>query len=443
MAPNEQGVCEGGYGFIEVRSLFSPSRAFALFLEPQGRQLPSVLRSFFSALFAFIIALALTGCATVPTRPTVTYTGDPVVDGNANLAAAPERDKALWEYRVAAAELRQGRAADAKAKLDNALARTAAALAPSDEAAQSRKLFGREETKPFAGEPYERIMGNYYRGLIYWQDGEPDNARALFRSGQFTDSDTSDKTFSGDWVLLDYLDGLVSRKLGGDGSDALARARASAVAQGRATPPDYEPGSNILVFTEYGPGPRKYASGEYGEMLKFIADDSPVATARLAVDGRDVELPPYDDISWQATTRGGRVMDHILGNKASFKQKSDTVGDVALVGALGAAAYGTGKDSGNLALGLAAVGLFSKIASAATQTEADVRAWDNLPRYLSFAALKLPPGDHPAVLTFYDPSGRVLPGRTQNFLISVPAPEQTTAASGLQDILVIRSELKN
>ena len=394
-------------------------------------------------LFAAFFLVTLAGCYTAP-RPVVPYTGDPVVDGNANLAVAPEQDKALWEYRIAAAALRRGQNAEATAKLDDALARTAGALAPGAQAAKSRKLFGREETKPFAGEPYERIMGNYYRGLIYWRDGEPDNARALFRSGQFIDSDTENKTYSGDWVLLDYLDGLATRKLAGDGSDALARARASAQAQSRPVPPDYDAKANVLVFAEYGPGPLKYASGEYGELLKFTVDKSPVAFARLTVDGRTLELPPYDDVSWQATTRGGRVMDHILGNKAVFKQRSETVGDVALVGALGTAAYGTGKDSQNLAIGLAAVGLVSKIMSAATQTQADVRSWNNLPRYLSFGALRLAPGEHAAVLTFHNPAGRVLANRTQNFVISVPAPDVTTAdADVLGDIVVIRSDLDN
>lgn len=387
--------------------------------------------------------MTLAGCYTAP-RPVVPYTGDPVVDGNANLAVAPEQDKALWEYRIAAAALRRGQTAEATAKLDDALARTAAALAPGAQAAKSRKLFGREETKPFAGEPYERIMGNYYRGLIYWRSGEPDNARALFRSGQFIDSDTENKTYSGDWVLLDYLDGLATRKLAGDGSDALARARANAQAQGRPVPPDYDAKANVLVFAEYGPGPLKYASGEYGELLKFTVDKSPVAFARLTVDGRTVELPPYDDVSWQAVTRGGRVMDHILGNKAVFKQRSDTVGDVALVGALGTAAYGTGKDSQNLAIGLAAVGIMSKLMSAATQTEADVRSWNNLPRYLSFGALRLAPGEYAAVLTFHNAAGRVLANRTQNFVISVPAPDVTTADAGVPgDIVVIRSDLDN
>lgn len=404
---------------------------------------PSALRPLSSVLCATALAAAFSGCATVAPRPVVPYTGDPVVDGNAQLAVAPERDKALWEYRVAAAALRRGQFDEAAAKLDDALGRTAAALAPGAEAAKSRTMFGREETKPFAGEPYERIMGDYYRGLVYWHAGEPDNARALFRSGEFVDSDTENKTYAGDWVLLDYLDGLVTRKLAGDGSDALARARASARAQGRATPPDYDPQANVLVFCEYGPGPIKYASGEYGELLKFTVDESKVATARLMVDGRELELPPYDDVSWQATTRGGRVMDHILGNKAVFKKSTDTIGDAALVGAVGVAGLGTSRDSGNVALGLAAVGLISKLASAATQTQADVRAWNNLPRYLSFGALRLPPGDHAATLAFYAADGRLLQNRTQTFTISVPAPEAGSTASQPGDVVVVRSDLRD
>jgi hypothetical protein len=153
-----------------------------------------------------------------------------------------------------------------------------------------------------------------------------------------------------------------------------------------------------------------------------------------------VRLLPYDNINYQATTRGGRVMDHILGNKAVFKQATSNVGDVALVGALGAAQFGRGEDAQKAALGLAAVGLISKLASAATMTAADTRMWDNLPQYLSFAALNLEPGVHEATLTFFDAHGNALSNRTQHFTINVPEKSNAIAA-GPGDVVVFRSEL--
>src|SRR6185503_14125437 len=114
--------------------------------------------------------------------------------------------------------------------------------------------------------------------------------------------------------------------------DAFARAQAHA-GEKKALP-SFNPRANVLVFAEYGYGPRKVAAGQYGEQLRFQADDSPTHAARLVLDDgrRIVPLPAYDDLGYQATTRGGRVMDHILGNKAVFKAATDAAGDIALAG---------------------------------------------------------------------------------------------------------------
>jgi hypothetical protein len=385
--------------------------------------------------------LLLGACASAPVAPAIPFTGDPLVDGNAQLAVAAPKDRVLWEYRVGGVALRRELWDEARTKLDDALAQASANYGNvNSEAARSRRMFRSEADKPFIGEPYERIMAHFYRGIIYWRDGEPDNARALYRSAQLIDSDTIDKTYAGDWVLLDYLDGFVSAKLGGDGTDALARARANAKQQRGVKLPDYNRNANVMVFVEYGQGPKKYSGGEYGEELKFFVEKSRAVRAELRVDGRAVQLPPYDDVSYQATTRGGRVMDHILGNKAVFKQTTSTIGDAALIGALGTAQYGRGQDADKAALGLAAVGLISKLASAATTPGADTRMWDTLPQYLSFTALELAPGEHEAVLNFYDASGGVIMNRSQQFKIVVPEKSAGVAANP-GDVVVFRSEL--
>ena len=361
-------------------------------------------------------------------RPPIPYTGDPVIDGNAQLAAAPPKDRVLWEYRIAAAALRRGQFDEAKAKLDDAILQIGGILANDRDATRARHLFTGEDAKKFIGEPYERVMAFYYRGLIYWRDGEPDNARACFRTGQLIDSDAENKAYASDYVLLDYLDGLASAKLAADGSDAFARAAKNSPRQPL---PPYDPKANVLVFAEWGPGPTKYAGGEYGEELKFFTRPPKIHHATLEVDGRTVALPAYDDLNFQATTRGGRVMDHILGNKAVFKSGADTVGNVALIGA-GVAAnniyQGNGQHSQaseNAALALAAVGLLSKLASAATVARADIRSWDNLPQALSFAALRLPPGEYHGTLRFFDAEDHALDRLAQAVTFQVNASGDT------------------
>jgi hypothetical protein len=285
-------------------------------------------------------------------------------------------------------------------------------------------------------------MAYYYRGILYWRDGQPDNARACFRSGQVIDSDPEQKIYDADYVLLDYLDGLASAKLQADGSDAFGRAQARAGDKQQLTP--YDPAANVLVFAEYGYGPRKFAYGEHGQQLRFYVDDSPTQSARLVLENgqKIVPLPPFDDLGYQATTRGGRVMDHILGNKAVFKTSTDVAGDVALVGAVVAHDQARrrerrgkdGDDANAAAIGLGILGILGKVASAATQTEADTRQWDNLPQRLSFAAVKLPPGEHRGRIEFLDREGNVLERRTQPVTVSVAAEER--------DTVVFLSELK-
>ena len=186
-----------------------------------------LLRRRFTATLTVVGLVAFTGCATVPDRPQVIVTGDAVVDGNAQRAAAPVKDRALWDFRVAASALRAANPAEAKLRLDDALPLIGGILANDADAKRARGLFSAESTKTFIGEPYERVMAYYYRGLLYWRDGQPDNARACYRSGQLIDSDAEAVDNKSDYVLLDYLDGFASAKLAGDGSDAFARAQAN------------------------------------------------------------------------------------------------------------------------------------------------------------------------------------------------------------------------
>lgn len=379
------------------------------------------------ALLAALLLLA--GCAHAPAPRTVRTGGDYVSNAGALLASAPPKDRVLWECRIAAADLRAGRWDEARALLDAAIPLIGGIIADSADAAQARSLFHPEDTKVFIGEPYERAMAYYYRAILYWRDGQPDNARACYRTGEVIDSDLQNRRWRNTFALLDYLDGLASAKLGSDGTDALARAQAEA---GALRLPPFDPAANVLVFAEFGRGPRKFGGGRYGERLMFRVADSPAHAARLTIEGRVLPLDAWDDLNYQATTRGGRVMDYILGNKAVFKTATGAVGDAALAGSVVAAGDirrdngGRSQGAENTALALATVGILGKLTSAATAPQADTRTWENLPQRLSFAAVRLPAGDHPATVEYLDASGRPLPGETRTLAVHVGGPARDT-----------------
>lgn len=369
----------------------------------------------FSRPILLAIAVALTGCETTHYVPGKPLTGDAYIDGQNAIQSGPPKDRVLWQYRTAAVAMHRGQFTEAKQLLDDALARIGNVLGKDASARKARSYFSPEAKKTFIGEPYERVMAYYYRGILYWRDGEPDNARACFRSAALEDSGTVDKKYSSDYVLLDYLDGLASLKLGGDGADAFKRAETEAKLS---HPQAANPKANVLVFVEFGQGPTKYAVGEYAELLMFRVGASPARAAQVQVEQKNFQLQPYDDLYFQATTRGGRVMDHILANKAGFKRATDVVGDAGLVSGL---VLATRKDTQAAGLGVAAFGLLSKVASGITTPEADIRSWDNLPLYLSFAALELPPGEHTLTVDFLDAGNRLLAGQTKSITVNVPA----------------------
>ncbi|HEV8541646.1 MAG TPA: hypothetical protein VGR78_04570 [Verrucomicrobiae bacterium] len=360
-----------------------------------------------------LLVLFLTACASAP-KETWTRTGDPITDGQTAIAQGPEKDRVLWQYRTGLAEFRKGNYAEAQRLFGDALQRVGGIIGPDAAAKKSRGLFHEESKKTFIGEPYERVMAYFYAGILYWMNGEPDNARACFRNGQLQDSDTENREYANDWVLMDYLDGFISgRYFSDDSPDAFQRAQKS-FKLGQLPP--FSKTANTMVFLEFGQGPTKYATGEYGQELRIRPGHSVVQGAWVKVDNKAVRIGPYDDLNFQATTRGGRVMDHILANKAVFKTTTDTIGNAAIVGGAIAATQHGGEEVG---VGLLAAGIISKVVAAATTPAADIRTWDNLPGYISFVALDLPVGPHSATIQFTDAAGTILPSLTKTISFSV------------------------
>ncbi|MBC7952112.1 MAG: hypothetical protein H7Z12_09895 [Rhodospirillaceae bacterium] len=329
-----------------------------------------------------------------------------------------KRNQVLNDMRLGLAAMEMGDNALAERLLDDALLSIESIYVNNADAATARELFAKELVKDFKGEPYERAMAYYYRGLLYMRAGDYDNARASFKGGFIQDSFADEDQNRADFGLLQYLQGWASR-CRGNGVTADEDFKEFAGTNDKFPLPAGS--DNTLVLVETGSAPVKYSQGDTNsdkpKYLKFRRA-SPTETAQIAFTetvqppapkkgekpkpARDVshslKLTQLEDIYFQASTRGGREFDSVLAGKAQFKSVTNTVGNVALAGAVLAASYANNANTyqqqrdGAAAAGiLLLVGVLAKAASEAAEADADIRYWDNLPDRVHAVSLSLPP----------------------------------------------------
>ena len=169
-----------------------------------------------------------------------------------------------------------------------------------------------------------------------------------------------------------------------------------------------DPANNFFVVAAIGKGPFKYRAGSYGELARIGQSDYPEKDAEIYVDGRFAgAAQTVEDIHYQASTRGGRAMDGVLGGKAVFKGATAFLGTAVL----GAAAT---EDSPKKRRNTALAGLSLLALSAATRPEADIRSWETLPDKIQMLAAKVPAGKHTVEVRFTGGAGQ----RFENVLFS-------------------------
>ena len=366
-----------------------------------------------------LCALLFAACQAPSIRPAPEFNGDLVASGHRKIAQAPAHDKNRWRLITAVHALNLGQHDEARTLLTTAMPSAGQILQSDARTRLAQSLFSPENVKGFHGESHERAMGWFYRGMFYWMDGEPDNARACFRTAQLMDAHAAQPKHRADWVLLDYLDGYITTKLGRDGGDARTRAQANV---GTTALPDYNLKANVMVFLQFGFGPMKKTGGDVGEKIVYDGGHSQARAARITVGGRTLIAPAFDNLTFQASTRGNRAMDAILAKKAGIKKTGDLVGDIGVTA--GAILTSEPKTEG-AGVALLGAGLAGKIIGGSTEPRADTRTWTNLPQHLSFAALQLPTGTHTAVIEFLDTNGIALPDRQKNVSVTVQTGRDT------------------
>jgi tetratricopeptide (TPR) repeat protein len=292
-----------------------------------------------------------------------------------------EHDAVLnFEY-LGLAALESGEYETAAKAFDAAISRIETVYANNPSAQKAKSLFAEEKVKDFKGEPYERAMAYYYRGLLYARAGDYQNARASFLSAEAQSTMSERESFQSTFGLMDYLAGWASHCAGEDSkADELAE-RASRLQ------PDPFRSLNARVdfvgLVDVGTGPHKVGTGRYRERLTFESSGEPfsfrvgeVTNARLS------SFALAADINWQAKSRGGRPVDAILNGKAVWKGATEDASE-GLKDA-GFAATEAGSYSGNQAMMEAGeigflVGIAGNLFSHTMTPAADTRAWQSLP----------------------------------------------------------------
>lgn len=326
--------------------------------------------------------------------------------------------------RLGQAAFQEGELELAAKALDEAIARIESVYANTPEARRARSNWSSEGTKDFKGEPYERAMTFYYRGLVDLALGDFDNARASFLAGEFQDTLSEKEEFRGDFAILNWLAGWASHC--GDQPSVAQEYFNHANSELRTRsnelwPPALrqslqpwlrQPGSDhrTLVVTEHGRGPTKAAEGQHKHLLVFRTGvggngSYEVIASSTASDWdwdeftntfNDRQRHDYlsernlasalESLYYQASTRGGRQIDGVLEGQAQFKDTARAVGDSATMIGTQVAAQGLLMNDSDLSMAggaIALIGMFAGGLSAASKPAADTRYWSAMPGWIS------------------------------------------------------------
>lgn len=275
-----------------------------------------------------------------------------------------ENNAVLNFQKLGLAAIEAGEWAIAEQAFDSALERIEAIYADDPAAQGARSNWEDEAFKDFKGEPYERAMTYYYRGLLYLRSGDFENASAAFRAGEYQDTMADTEAARSDFSILPYLAGWAERCRGDD--DRAAEFFAVAASGGIPAPGANE---QMLLVAESGGAPIKRRLGLRQEFTTYVApfstDDELVPVVQTA--GGPVPVVGSTSIFLQAATRGERGMDAILKRKVGH---GDTIRKVV--------------DAIPIVNLFVANDVHKKLNELGTR--ADVRAWDSLPHRVSAAA---------------------------------------------------------
>lgn len=273
-------------------------------------------------------------------------------------------------------------------------------------AKKAKSVFAAERVKDFKGEPYERAMAYYYRGLLYARAGDYQNARASFLSADYQDTVAEKEEYQGDFGLMNYL-AAWSSSCDGDKPKAMDLLKSgiqkdSSIGALSAVKP-------MLYIFEAGQGPMKGTAGKQKEVLTFspragaIDIPQPIASTKNGA----ATWVKSGDVVYQALTRGGRPIQGIMNGKAQMKEGTEVAGGAMLQVGMQSALFGAlgGNDSmASAGSAMAGLGALISIVSNAMVATADTREWVSLPEAVYLYEESVLPANSTSVKTQFTSS---------------------------------------
>jgi len=254
----------------------------------------------------------------------------------------------------------------------------------------SASLASAEAIKIFKGEPFEKAMASIYSGILYYNWGEFDSARAAFSKALLAIKQKEENRE--DFALAYLLQAKTFLKLKEEDNARIALDLAKRIYPNH---PMLDLGtlasSNALVVIELGKAPKKTRVGPGASLIDWVRQPYPELQALLSIDDSPFdEADEIGDLTYQAKTKGWTGKDTIQATKGATRDAAV----VTTIIAADQAARGN-KTAGWVALG---AGVFAL----ANQSQADTRQWELLPDRFLARAFSLPVGRHTLRIRFLD-----------------------------------------
>ena len=320
-----------------------------------------------------------------------------------DIPPAPPCDVAMRRLDLCSVLLLEGKKDDAHEELLKAESEIEQQFDPDS---QALKLTHGESEKFFKGDGYERATMYAFLALSFLDRGQYDEAIKRVKRGIAADTDAEKGEYRADYALLPYIGYVAASKAGREQEAADFDETVHSLSGFRPSKAEV-PAALLIVWT--GCGTSRELGGEFDE-IRYIRKGSICCALDSveAVVGKEsfCSVSGLADLNYQAATRGRRMMDHVLEDKAKVKRGLAASSNVLL--AFGGACFASAGTSGNpvVMTALGAVGGLSVALGCPTHlvglminATADDRYWSVLPGRL----LVVPVGASALEASFADP----------------------------------------